>query len=194
MDDDTNIFTVVKTTQVKSLAGAIAHRARKGRFPVLTALGQQAVSQAVKAIAIANNFVRHDGMCLLSLAERKVDPERRNLRDLFMITIRDMGELDIIKGISEHACTAIRCAKDSDPEALAAYFLPKTREDARVQIQSIGPRAVFKAVDSICCARQTLLEESYDLGFVPEVEDVEFDDNVVRTGVNFCLFVADQFF
>jgi stage V sporulation protein SpoVS len=119
-----------------------------------------------------------------------VDHERRHLRDLFMITIRDICELDIIKGLSEHDCATIRCAKDSDPEALAADFLPKTREDARVQIQSIGPRAVFKAVDSICCARQTVLEESYDLGFVPEFEDIEFDDNVVRTGVNFCLFVA----
>ncbi len=43
-DDDTTIFTVVKTTPEKSLAGAIAHRAREGKLPVLTALGQQAVN------------------------------------------------------------------------------------------------------------------------------------------------------
>ena len=86
MDDDTTIYTVVKTTQVKSLAGAIAHRAREGQPPVLTALGPLSVNQAVKAIAIANDYVQEDGFRLVGHAARVVNRER-DLRDLFRITI-----------------------------------------------------------------------------------------------------------
>ncbi len=150
-------------------------------------MGPYCVNQASKALAVANKYLAEDSFSLQCRAERVVSAEEPELRDLF--------ELDISRGVRTHVVheyTALRCAKDSDPEAVAASdIMPKLRENtARVQIQSIGPLAVFKAVDAICCARQMLLEEGSDLSFVPEFKDIEFDDNAVRTGVSFNLLVA----
>ncbi len=149
-------------------------------------MGPYCVNQASKALAVANKFLAEDGVSLQCRAERVVSAEEPELRDLF--------ELDISRGVRTnvvHEYAELRCAKDSDPEAVAASdIMPKIHENARVQIQSIGPLAVFKAVDAICCARQMLLEEGSDLSFVPEFKDIEFDDSAVRTGVNFNLLVA----
>ncbi len=152
----------------------------------MSALGPFSVNQAAKALAVANKYLVDDGFSLQCRVERVESVEEPELRDLFELDIsRSSVQTNVV-----HEYAAMRCAKDSDPEALAADIVPKIHENSCVQIQSIGPRAVFKAVDSICCARQTLLEEGFDLSFVPEFEDIEFDDNVVRTGVNFYLLVA----
>jgi stage V sporulation protein SpoVS len=180
MDDDTTIFTVVKTTQVKSLAGAIAHRAREGELPVLTALGPQSVNQAVKALAIANDFVKDEGFRLLGQAKRVVDPER-DLRDLFMITITKANWQDA----SNEDSVELKCASVSDPEAVAAAIRRKMGESKSLRVTSIGPLAVFKTVDS--------LSRTENLRFLPEFLEVELDGGeYIANGLHFHLVLSHQ--
>jgi stage V sporulation protein SpoVS len=182
MDDDATIYTVIKTTQVKSLAGAIAHRAREGKLPVLTALGPQAVNQAVKAIAIANDYVKDEGICLLGQAKRVVDPER-DLRDLFMITITKANGQDV----SNEDSVELKCASVSDPEAVAAAIRRKIGESESLRVTSIGPLAVFKTVDSLSRT------ERADLRFLPEFLEVELDGGeYVANGLQFHLVLSHK--
>lgn len=53
---------VASSSNPGSIAGAITGRARNGEDSSLEAIGAGAVSQAVKAILIANNFLRNDGI------------------------------------------------------------------------------------------------------------------------------------
>jgi stage V sporulation protein SpoVS len=194
-DDTTTIFTVVKTTQVKSLAGAIAHRAREGQPPVLTALGPRAVNQAVKAIAIANDFVQEDGFRLVGHAKRVVNRER-DLRDLFRITItkaEDAAEWQdtSLEAANPNPRVELKCASGSDPEAVAAAIRNKiggietASGNRRLRVTSIGPVAVFKTVDALSRT------ERADLRFLPEFREVELD-GVNITGMDFHVVLSHQ--
>jgi stage V sporulation protein SpoVS len=171
----------VKTTQVKSLAGAIAHKAREGQPPVLTALGPLSVNQAVKAIAIANDYVQDDGFRLVGHAKRVVNRER-DLRDLFRITITKADWKDTSNEAAGRV--ELKCASGSDPEAVAAAIRRKIGTGESLRVTSIGPVAVFKTVDSLSRT------ERADLRFLPEFREVELDGGKCATGLDFHLVLS----
>ncbi len=53
---------VGSTTDVRSLAGAIAKMVRNEGHAEMQAIGAAAVNQATKAVAIARDFLRNDGL------------------------------------------------------------------------------------------------------------------------------------
>ena len=72
---------------------------------------------------------------------------------------------------------------------MAEGIKSKIDENQRVQVHSIGPIAVFKAVDSISCAREITLEEGQDISFVPEFEEVTLESGGSSNRMNFSLLV-----
>jgi stage V sporulation protein S len=63
-DDDTGFFRVGTGTNPQSLASAISHAVYDNKTPTLRAIGAGAISQAVKAVAIARGFVAPRGFDL----------------------------------------------------------------------------------------------------------------------------------
>lgn len=57
IEKDAKLLKAKATTDVKKLAGAIAHELYDKEKVTIRAIGLQSVNQTVKAIAIANSFV-----------------------------------------------------------------------------------------------------------------------------------------
>jgi stage V sporulation protein S len=186
-EDDRLVITVSSSSQVKGLAGAIAKESREGLPPILRAVGPQAVNQAVKSLAIANRYVKENHFSLNCKPKRVMNDA--NCRDLF--------EMDISKGVmsntddTERGCTELKCATQSNPSAVGRA-IKRTIDEGEVALQSIGPVAVFKGVDSISFARDVALKEGWDISFLPEFIEIHFDDGQTANGITFNLFVDED--
>lgn len=74
------IVKVSARSRPPAVAGAIAGIIRERRHVDVQAIGAGAVNQAVKAIAIARNYLERDGLdiaCVPSFVEREVDGNQR---------------------------------------------------------------------------------------------------------------------
>ncbi len=79
-----NVIKVSGTSRTTAVAGAIAGVIREQRRAEVQAIGAGAVNQAIKAVAIARNYLAEDGIdaiCIPSFAEVQIgDQERTALR------------------------------------------------------------------------------------------------------------------
>ena len=64
-----NFFRVSSASHSTSVAGAIANSVRDGKSVVLQAIGASAVNQAVKAIAIARDYLIDDHLDVVFVCE-----------------------------------------------------------------------------------------------------------------------------
>lgn len=64
LDDDRNVLKVAAGTPPQELASAIAYACYEGNPPTLRAIGAAAINQAIKACAIARQFVAPRAMDL----------------------------------------------------------------------------------------------------------------------------------
>lgn len=74
------ILKVAAESKAKSVAGALAGTLREHGRAELQAIGAGAVSQAVKAVAIARGFVAPSGMdmvCVPAFTDLQIDGEER---------------------------------------------------------------------------------------------------------------------
>ena len=77
------ILRVAGRSVPRAVAGAIAHNVRKGEPVELQAVGAEAVNQAVKAIALAVNYLAGDGIaiaCVPRMMEVPVSPYHPEVR------------------------------------------------------------------------------------------------------------------
>ena len=69
---DTNNVDIIKvsaTSRTSAVAGAIAGIFRERQFVNVQAIGASAVNQAVKALALARDYLAEDGYDVVSVAE-----------------------------------------------------------------------------------------------------------------------------
>ncbi|MCD6424956.1 MAG: stage V sporulation protein S [Anaerolineales bacterium] len=64
-----NIIKVSATSRTSAVAGAIAGIFREQQFANVQAIGASAVNQAVKAVALARNYLAEDGYDVVSIPE-----------------------------------------------------------------------------------------------------------------------------
>ena len=80
MDSDKNLIKVSATSRATSVAGAIAKTIREKMHAEVQAIGAGAVNQAVKAIAIAVNYLEEDKIdisCVPYFTETQIDGSER---------------------------------------------------------------------------------------------------------------------
>ncbi len=85
--DKVDIIKVAATSRTSAVAGAIAGIYRERQFVNIQAIGASAVNQAVKALALARNYLAEDGLDVVSIPEF-VDVEiDGNVRTAIRITV-----------------------------------------------------------------------------------------------------------
>ena len=85
--DKVDIIKVAATSRTSAVAGAIAGIYREHQFVNVQAIGASAVNQAVKALALARNYLAEDGFDVVSIPEF-VDVEiDGNVRTAIRITV-----------------------------------------------------------------------------------------------------------
>jgi stage V sporulation protein S len=67
--DKVDIIKVSATSRTSAVAGAIAGIFRERQFVNVQAIGASAVNQAVKALALARNYLAEDGYDVVSIPE-----------------------------------------------------------------------------------------------------------------------------
>ena len=67
MTEEQNVLKVGAQTKPQKLASAIVNVEKEQGYVSLQAIGKEANAQAVKAVAIANNFVKDEGVYFTAL-------------------------------------------------------------------------------------------------------------------------------
>lgn len=78
----------------------------------------------------------------------------------------------------------LKIASTSEPSSAAGAVANTFREEGRVELQAIGPKAVNQAVKCIAIARGYVASSGVDLYFVPSFVEVAVSDET-RTGISF---------
>ena len=74
--DKVDIIKVSATSRTSAVAGAIAGIFREQKFANVQAIGASAVNQAVKALALARNYLAEDGydvVCIPEFVDVEID-------------------------------------------------------------------------------------------------------------------------
>ncbi|KAJ1638862.1 stage V sporulation protein S-domain-containing protein [Pavlovales sp. CCMP2436] len=135
---------------------------------MVLAISDLAVNKAIKALALARNFLTTDN---LDLVAQPRFPEY----DVNTMTANMQLDLEVKQTrISlEDKVTATMCvSQHSTPSAVAGAIASTAREGKHVtKVSCMGPQAVLRTVKSIFLARRFLVDDNLDLSFVPEFSD-----------------------
>lgn len=78
----------------------------------------------------------------------------------------------------------IKVSGKSRTSAVAGAIAGVIRENQRAEVQAIGASAINQAVKAMALAKSYLVEDGYNIIFIPEFVDVEIDEKV-RTAIKF---------
>jgi stage V sporulation protein S len=78
----------------------------------------------------------------------------------------------------------IKVSGTSRTSAVAGAIAGVFRENKRAEVQAIGAIAVNQAVKALVLAKGYLLDDGYEVVFIPEFVDVDIDDKI-RTAIKF---------
>lgn len=95
------------------------------------------------------------------------------------ITLRREANVDIIK-----------VSGTSRTSAVAGAIAGVVRENKRAEVQAIGASAVNQAVKALALAKSYLVNDGYNIVFIPEFVDVDIDGKV-RTAIKFVVEPRD---
>ncbi len=78
----------------------------------------------------------------------------------------------------------IKVSGTSRTSAVAGAIAGVFRENKHAEVQAIGAIAVNQAVKALVLAKGYLLDDGYEIVFIPEFVDVEIDEKI-RTAIKF---------
>ena len=78
----------------------------------------------------------------------------------------------------------IKVSGTSRTSAVAGAIAGVVRENKRAEVQAIGASAVNQAVKAMTLAKGYLVNDGYDIFFVPEFVDVDIEGKI-RTAIKF---------
>ncbi len=78
----------------------------------------------------------------------------------------------------------IKVSGKSRTSAVAGAIAGVIRENQRAEVQAIGASAINQAVKAMALAKSYLVEDGFNIIFIPEFVDVEIDEKV-RTAIKF---------
>jgi stage V sporulation protein S len=82
------------------------------------------------------------------------------------------------------AMDIIKVSGRSRTAAVAGAIAGVIRENQRAEVQAIGASAINQAVKAMALAKSYLIEDGYNIVFIPEFVDVEIDEKI-RTAIKF---------
>ena len=168
---ESRVLKVSAGSHPKTVAGSISHVTRAcGQPPSVLSLGNKCINQAVKAVAIAAQYLEGDGISLSCTPEFR-DGLRNSvaLRLFNDVKLRRMGGGEVELTVSSRTESA----------KLAGAVAAKVREQRRCAILAIGVDSVAKAVYAIAMAREYLSND--DEQSADNVGDVHFIPSFVHT-------------
>ncbi|KAH9254259.1 hypothetical protein BASA81_007860 [Batrachochytrium salamandrivorans] len=180
LEQDQRVLSVAGASNVKSLAGSIAHTSRSAFPPKLQSVGPTSLNQAIKAIAVARTFLEANELDLDVEVSRVADAEIRNLIQLKLVKKTRQAPSSAPAGSGDDGQAAavvdLRCAALTETVALAGAISNNVREGKQVRITAIGPLPVFRAVDAIIRARAFLARDGMDVLFSPQFTTIDASD------------------
>lgn len=148
----------------KQYAGKVAWDARNGCPTPMLATGVHAINTAVKAVAIARQYLEEDDL------ELYCQPAFRD---------RSMGDSVAIylstkqRRHSRFSANEMTVSKNTEPTKTAGAIAARARETKGVLLTGIGPDAVTNALLAACHARMYLEADNLDVKLIPHFEQVE---------------------
>jgi stage V sporulation protein S len=88
------------------------------------------------------------------------------------------------KSRREASMDVIKVSGTSRTSAVAGAIAGVVRENKRAEVQAIGASAVNQAVKALALAKGYLVNDGYNIVFIPEFVDVDIDGKV-RTAIKF---------
>lgn len=171
----------------KSVAGSIAHLIRAGNTPEVLAVGDSSVNQAVKAIAIARNYLRDERMDICFQPEL-INTNQFDFGVSFIIHQAYNRSAQQEKFALENSDT-VKVASKSVPGTVAGSIAGRLRDGKRVSVGAIGATNVGISVKSIIYAREYLKNDCIDIYVKPDFVSTG-DTGESRTGIRLGLLAT----
>lgn len=174
-----NCIKVSAQSNVKPVAGKIAHSCRDGDPPAILTIGASCINQAIKAIAVARGYLSND---LLDVTFQPAFRDRDRNRPSIALYLSTQSPARQSNGFEE---TELPVSAASQPTVVAGALAARIREaDKRVCLTAIGVDAVANAVLAIGNARLYLESDQLDIRATPEFVRVR-KNNVELSAVKF---------
>ena len=187
-DPSKNELKVSSTTETKRFAGALAHIAREQREVTISALSPGNVNTAVKAVAVARNYIKDDGIDVGIVAKFR-EADRRALEFRY-VTFDSRYDVPSEADPKAPTYTVGRTTKSS---ATAGAVAARVREGVRPVLSCIGAPAVVRALTAISIANQYIERETdrkSELLVVPYFTNETKGEDTV-TALNMCVVKID---
>lgn len=153
---------ISKASNVKAVAGKIAHSCREGDPPGLLTIGNSCINQAVKSIAIAAKYLVDDGF-ELSFQPAFRDKDRTRPSLAFYLAKQRRGSASRFSDEVE-----LPVSSGSVPGVVAGALAARVRENKSPYLTAIGVDAVTNAVLAVGNARLYLEDENLDIRVLPQ--------------------------
>lgn len=156
---------VSAASNVKTVAGKIAHMCRRGEPPTIWTTGSRPMNQAVKALAIANSYLEDSNM---EVCFRPSFRDRDSVKNPSQYPVSFLLEKTTgIRRAESKGEVELLVSSQSRPCDVGGALAARIREKKRVCLTMIGVEAVANGVVAIGDARAYLEEDGYDLSIKP---------------------------
>lgn len=150
---DKSELKVSATTDTRRFAGALAHVAREHRDVKISALSPANVNTAIKAVAVARDYVKEEGIDVGVVVHFR-DQARRAL-ELRYVTF------DSRFNVPAEGSTVYTVGKSTNSAATAGAVAARVREDTRPVLSCIGAGALIRALTSVGIANEYIERETH---------------------------------
>lgn len=178
---DLYTIKVGNESEPQTVAGAIAHACRNGECPSITVIGARAINQAIKAVAIARNYLVEDRIDLAAEPWFKEED-----KDFVQFSMRKVSALR--NTLAETA--SLKVASSSVPSKVAGSIANSIRQGERISVTAMGAGSVNQAVGAIILARRYLKGDGMGLHFRPSFFVAPASDGSERSMVKFMLYAS----
>jgi stage V sporulation protein SpoVS len=175
---------VSQTSQVKQVAGKVAHTCREGDAPAMLTIGPGCINQAAKAIAIARGYLAHDGLDL-------------TFQTAFREGVQDPSKPSVALYLAKHPLgfhttpnpLEMQVSAASQPTVVAGALAARVREGSVPALSAIGVDAVANCVLAVGHARLYLEQDGKDVRARPEFVHVTRGSGEVVNALRFHIHV-----
>jgi len=177
------VLKVGQSSNVKTVAGSIAHVSREGDPPLVLALGASCLNTAVKACAIAAGYLAEDEVYV------GLHPQWRDMA-------RTSAALQVISLAGAPEWTdedvELNVSARSEVGLVAGAIAGKVREGENVVLKAVGADSVTNAVYAIASAREYLRRDELDVCCVPvfDKEELASGEGGERSILRFQVYVS----
>lgn len=165
---DGRFLKVGGESEAKKVAGKIAQVVRDQTTPPdLLAAGASAINQAIKAVAIAKQYLAEEEKGPIDLIAQ---PQFDGTSNRLTLHLRAVSPTS-----PSETAEVLTVKRESDPYKVAGAIAGRLRDAKVVALISVGPDAVFHAVEAVAIARRYMAEDQVDIKFCPFFQQMDWE-------------------